>query len=131
VWDAYEPKVPGASVEIMRTLFERFCEEIQARGLQWKAARQHQVVGFKSTPGGEAFKIALHAAKQERGEFKPPSFLIHPGLRLEDCGIPNPYPDLKMFWVAEHSAQGWNVFSVRQIPDVAAAVELALEYGKP
>src|SRR4051794_17907519 len=74
VWAAFEPKVPGSSVEVMRALFERFCEEIQARGLPWGAAVHGQTIGFKARPGGEAFKVAVHSATRERGEFKPPSF---------------------------------------------------------
>jgi hypothetical protein len=131
VWTAYEPKVPASSVEVMRALFERFSEEIQERTLPWGAAVHGQTIGFKVRPGGDAFKVALHSAKRERGEFKPPSFLIHPGYPLEDRGIANPYPDLRMFWEARYSAQGWSVFSVRQIPEVGAAVDLALAYGKP
>lgn len=115
----------------MRALFERFCVEIRARGLPWGAAVQGQTIGFKVRPGGETFKVALHSARQERGEFKAPSFLIHPGFPLADRGIANPYPDLKMFWEAKYSAQGWGVFSMRQLPEVGAAVDLALEYGKP
>ena len=130
VWAAFEPKVPGSSVEVMRTLFERFCEEIQARGLPWGAAVHGQTLGFTARPGGETFKVAVHSATRERGEFKPPSFLIHPGFPLEDRGIPNPYPDLRMFWEATYSAQGWSVFSTRQNPEVGAAVDLALAYGK-
>jgi hypothetical protein len=129
VWAVYEPRVPASSVEVMRALFERFCGEVQARGLRWGAAVDGQTIGFKVRPGGDTFKVALHSAK--RGEFKPPSFLIHPGFSLEDRGIPNPYPDLRMFWEARYSAQGWSVFSMRQVPEVAAAVDFALAYGKP
>jgi hypothetical protein len=131
VWTRFERRVPASSVEVMRALFERFCGEIQARGLPWGAATDGQAIGFKVKPGGNTFKIALHSAKRERGEFKPPSFLIHPGFPLDDRGVPNPYPDLRMFWEARYSAQGWSVFSTRQIPEVAAAVDLALAYGKP
>src|SRR5438874_8798787 len=92
--------------------------------------RQRARAWRASAPGGEAFKVALHSAKRERGEFRPPSFLIHPGIPLEDRGIPNPYPDLRMFWVAERSAQGWSVSSMRQIPAVGPAIDLALEYRK-
>ena len=49
VWNSYSSNVPHASLPVVRTLFERICEAIQARGLGWRAYRQGEVIGFKST----------------------------------------------------------------------------------
>jgi hypothetical protein len=131
VWNGYEQRVPGASLEVIRTLFERFCVEIRGRGLPWRAARYGQTVGFKATPGGEAFKVALHSAKVERGEFKPASFLIHPvclsridgyRIRIQTSGCSG-LPSIRR--------KAGACPSLRQIPDVRTAVDLALKYGKP
>jgi hypothetical protein len=133
VWDAYSSRVPGGSLAIVRALFERICEVIQERRLDWTAHRDGQTIGFKASRDG-MFKIAVHAGTgpnpQER-VLNPPSFLIHPGLPLSELGIDNPYPDLKMFWDERFRAQGWNVFSEWRIPDVGIAVDLAVEHGRP
>jgi hypothetical protein len=120
-------------VAIVRALFERICEAIQERGLNWKAYRDGQTIGFKASRDG-LFKIAVHAGAgpNPRERFpNPPSFLIHTGLPLSELGIDNPYPDLPVFWDERFTAQGWNVFSERRIPDVGIAVDLAVERGQP
>jgi hypothetical protein len=130
VWHAYSSRVPESSLEIVRTLFERICEAIQARELEWSAYRDVQTIGFKSTAEG-SFKIAIHVGAGPRPQDRvsnPPSFLVHPDppVQLET----NPFPELLTFWDDRFNAQGWNVFSERRIPDMGIAVELALEHGR-
>jgi len=116
----------------MRSLFQRVCEEIQRRELSWRAAKDGETIGFKATPGGVAFKVAMHCALKQQEEFKPPSLLIQPGRPIEDQGEPNPYPELgKPFWVAQYSAQGWTVGAPWRVPDPRPVVDLAIRHGQP
>ena len=126
-WESYARKVTAAHLPIMEALFRRICEAVHARGLGWNARVDGRTIGFKA-PGGETFKIAVHG---DSAKGDAPSILIHPDKPLEEIGLANPYPDLPMFWVAKHAAQGWSVFGEHRIPDVGIAVELAIEYGRP
>jgi hypothetical protein len=113
----------------MRELFLRLCQAVHARGLPWRALAQGETVGFGES-GTRAFKVALHSYPKTKKVFEPPSILIHPPRPLADLGVPNPYPELRSSWVAQFSAQGWTVPSERAIPDVAAAVDLAIAHGR-
>ena len=126
-WTTYAAKLTRAHLPIMEPLFRQICEAVHARGLGWNARVDGKTIGFKA-PGGKSFKIAVHsdAAKGE-----PPSLLIHLGKPLDELGVPNPYPDLPMFWVPKDAAQGWNVFGEHRIPDVGIAVDLAIDHGQP
>jgi hypothetical protein len=126
VWDAYSEHVPRSALPVVRELFERFCDEIQARQLGWKARREGETIGFKAPQGG-TFKIAIHVNASGARVYEPPSFLIHPRAAL----VANPYPDLPTFWVAKFSAQGWSVPTEVRIPDVRPAIDLAVEHGRP
>jgi hypothetical protein len=130
VFERWSRNAPASTLEIVRTLFERICEAVEARGLPWKGYTQYDNVGFKEASSG-AFKIVINTERTPT-TFDPPSFLIHPGVELKDLGEPNPYPDLPTFWVVQYAAQGWSVFSTRMIPDdLGAAVDLAVKYGQP
>jgi hypothetical protein len=115
---------------VMRELFERICEAAAARGLDWKARKDGDTIGFKS-PLDPTFKIAIHCFPKSKRVYEPPSLLIHPPRPLADLGVANPYPDLQTFWTEPWGAQGWSVPIVRDIPDVGPAVDLAVRLGRP
>ena len=113
----------------MGELFLRLCEAINARGLPWHARATGETIGFRE-PGERTFKVALHSYPKIKKVYEPPSILIHPSRPLSDLGAADPYPELRSFWVAQFSAQGWSVPTPAAIPDLAAAVELAIAYGR-
>jgi hypothetical protein len=130
VWNTYSRQVRETNLPIMRELFERLCDAIQTRGLSWKARREGETIGFKSPPD-PTFKIALQSFPRGAMVVEPPSLLIHPRIPLADLGVVDPYPALESFWVERFSAYGWSVPTLRQIPDVRIAVDLAAQYGRP
>jgi hypothetical protein len=121
--------VREANLPILRELFLLLCDAVHARGLPWQARTSGEVIGFKAR-GGSSFKVTLHAYTKEKLVYEPPSFLIHPPAPLADLGFDDPYPDLRSFWVAQFSAQGWSVPTTSDIPGLDAAVDLAVRLGR-
>jgi hypothetical protein len=130
VFERWSKKAPANTREIVRVLFVRICEAVEARELLWKTYTEVDNVGFKASSAGK-FKIAINTEKTPTS-FDPPSFLVHPGVELKDLGVANPFPNLPMFWNAKYAAQGWSVFSTEMIPDdLGPVVDLAVKYGQP
>jgi hypothetical protein len=129
VWQRHQAKVRETDLPIMRELFLRLCEAAQARGVPWRARVTGDTIGFRAS-GDSTFRVALHANPKNKLVYEPPSILIHPSRPLSDIGVPDPYPELRSFWVAQFSAHGWSVPTTRDIPGLAAAVELALAHGR-
>lgn len=113
----------------MRGLFVALCAEVHERGLGWRAATDGETIGFKAT-GEETFKVALHAARKGNPDYRPPSLLIHPFAPLADLGVDDPYPERQPFQVPEHNVHGWWISPLRDLPDVGAAVDLAVAHGR-
>ena len=129
VWDRYALQVRDTNLQVMRDLFLALCRAVQERGLNWRAATDGETIGFKAT-GESTFKVALHASRKGNPDYQPPSLLIHPSAPLPDLGVDDPYPDNNPFWVPEYAAHGWWISPLRALPDVGAAVELAVAHGR-
>jgi hypothetical protein len=125
----YAGQVRETHLEAMRNLFVALCAAVRERGLGWRAATDGETIGFKAA-GEPTFKVALHAARKRNPDYRPPSLLIHPVAPLVDLGLDDPYPDREPFQVPENAAHGWWISPLRDLPDVGAAVELAVAHGR-
>jgi hypothetical protein len=120
-WDSYEARFPREHVAVARRLFEALARYVESHDLAWTPTLRSWWLGYKR-PGG--YYVPIINLRVE----KPIEFMVKLPASPEQLGLSNPYPELSSRWETSTRQWGWRVPSVQAVPDVAPALDIALEH---
>ncbi len=122
-WETYaaEMQLPADRLEIGQRLVEALEAAIQERELPWQARFRKGYVAFQRPGGYNVAIVDLYWAKPARLAVKLPG-------DAATLGLVDPYPGLVTHWIEKDWEYGWTVPSVDKIPDVGAAIDLAIPF---
>jgi hypothetical protein len=123
-WDTYAAhlRIPAVRIEIARQLVSAVSEQIEANNLGWQAVFNKGFVTFRRTGGYKAMLVDLLWNGPVRLAVAIPA-------APDELDLANPYPELDDRWAAGEREWGWTIKTLDQIPDVAAAVDIARTFA--
>jgi hypothetical protein len=120
-WDMYKETLSAGHLAVAREVFRRMERYVADKELLWKPVFREGWLGFQR-PGG--YYVPVLQLYRE----KPISF----GIKIQDnpakLGLADPYPNLESYWDDHNRQWNWRVPTIDQVPDVSAALDLALPY---
>lgn len=122
-WDSYasEMKLPAERLETGQRLVEELEAAIQERELPWQVRFRKGYVAFQRPGGYNVAVVDMYWAKPTRLAVKLPG-------DVASLGLDDPFPNLIPHWIEKDWEYGWTIPSKDLVPDVGAAIDLALPF---